>query len=46
MIKKIFSIALLLAVSFTFHLESAKVIEKVGDFLRKKTKFGDVYLHK
>jgi hypothetical protein len=29
-----------------FHLEQAKVIEKVGEFTRKRTKFGDVYLHR
>ena len=36
MTKKLLLIALLLAISFTFHLKTAKVIEKVGDFLRKK----------
>lgn len=46
MTKKLLLIALLLAISLAFHLKSAKVIEKVDDFLRKKTKFGDVYLHK
>jgi hypothetical protein len=29
-----------------FHLEQAKVIEKIGEFTRKRTKFGDVYLHR
>ena len=42
-------IGLLLAVAVAvsgFHLKEARVMEKVGDFLRKKTKFGDVYLHR
>ena len=39
-------VALLIILSSAFELQKAKVIEKVGDFLRKKTKFGDVFLHK
>ena len=36
----------IVAVAVGFHLESAKVIEKVGDAVKKRTKFGDVYLHR
>ena len=29
-----------------FHLQSAKIIEKIGDAVKKRTKFGDLYLHR
>ena len=34
------------AAALGFHLESAKIIEKLGDAVKKRTKFGDVYLHR
>ena len=40
----LFSLLLLLA--FANDFSKAKVIERVGDFLRKKTKFGEIFLHK
>lgn len=46
MIKTLILITLLISITVSFHLKNAQVIGKVGDFLRKKTKFGDVYLHK
>jgi hypothetical protein len=46
MYKHLIVLGILLAFVSGFHLEKAKVIGKVGDFLRKKTKFGDVYLHR
>lgn len=39
-------LSLLLLVAFANDLSKAKIIEKVGDFLRKRTKFGEVFLHK
>lgn len=38
--------ALLCVIAVSFHLEKAKAIEKVGDFMRKRTKFGEIFLHK
>lgn len=38
------SVVLLLA--FANDLGKAKFVERVGDFLRKRTKFGEVFLHK
>ena len=35
-----------ISIALTFHLEKAKVIDKEGEFNRKRTKFGDVYLHR
>jgi hypothetical protein len=43
---KVFIVALLLVVSLGLQLKNAKVIEKVGDFMRKRTKFGEIFLHK
>lgn len=43
---KVLIIALLLAVSLGLQLKNAKVLEKVGDFMRKRTKFGEIFLHK
>jgi hypothetical protein len=39
-------IGLLLVAAFGFHLNKAKVIGREGDFLRKRTRLGDVYLHR
>ena len=36
----------LVMVVVNFHLQTAKIIEKSGDFLKKRTRFGDVYLHR
>jgi hypothetical protein len=36
----------LMVTVLNFHLNGAEVIEKVGDFMKKRTKFGDVYLHR
>lgn len=46
MYKHLIALAILVTVVAGFHLEKAKVIGKVGQFLRKQTKFGDVYLHR
>jgi hypothetical protein len=43
---KVLIIALLLVLSLGLQLKNAKVLEKVGDFLRKRTKFGEIFLHK
>lgn len=40
----LFSLLLLLALANDF--SKAKVIGRVGDFLRKRTKFGEIFLHK
>lgn len=39
-------LSLLLLLSFANDLGKAKLVERVGDFLRKRTKFGEVFLHK
>jgi len=39
-------ISLLILLTYSFDLQKAKVIEKVGDYLRKRTKFGEIFLHK
>lgn len=44
--KPILLLCLLLATAFALDLAHSKVLGKVGDFLRKRTKFGDVFLHK
>ena len=45
MIKALLVTALLLP-ALCFHLQEADVIGRVDNFLRKRTKFGDVYLHR
>ena len=44
--KVIVLLAIVVASVLASHLHQAAVIGKVGDFLRKKTKFGDIYLHR
>lgn len=44
--KQVLLISILLLLAFAHDLSKAKIIEKVGDFFRKRTKFGDVFLHK
>ena len=39
-------LSVLLLLAFANDLGKAKVIERVGDFLRKRTKFGEIFLHK
>lgn len=46
MYKHLIVLGILLSIVAGFHLEKAKVIGTVGNFLRKRTKFGDVYLHR
>lgn len=46
LMSKVLIIALLLAISLGLQLKNAKVLEKVGDFMRKRTKFGEIFLHK
>lgn len=46
MYKPYILLVLLFSVAISFHLEKAKVVGKVGEFLKKKTRFGDVYLHR
>jgi len=45
MIKALILLALAAAI-LASHLQSATVIGQVDNFLRKRTKFGDVYLHR
>lgn len=44
--KQVLLLSVLLLLALTHDLSKAKVLGKVGDFLRKRTKFGDVFLHK
>lgn len=39
-------ISLLLIISLGMEFHKAKVLGKAGDFLRKRTRFGDIFLHK
>lgn len=39
-------LSVLLLLAYANDFGKAKVIERVGDFLRKRTKFGEVFLHK
>lgn len=39
-------LSVLLLLVFANDLSKAKFVERVGDFLRKRTKFGEVFLHK
>lgn len=39
-------LSVLLLLAFANDLGKAKFVGRVGDFLRKRTKFGEVFLHK
>ncbi len=44
--KTVLLLSVLLLVAFANDFGKAKFVERVGDFLRKRTRFGEVFLHK